>query len=75
VSSWNALAAPKGTPPEVVSRLNRHVNKALQMQHVRDQLLNLGVEARGSTARELSELLASETERWKVVIQRLGLEQ
>lgn len=75
VSSWNGLASPKGTPPEVVSRLNRHVNEALQTQRVRDQLLHLGVDARGGTTRELSELLASETERWKVVIQRLGLAQ
>lgn len=75
VSSWNALAAPAGTPAAAVARLNRHVNDALHAQHVRDQLLHLGVDARGGTPGQLSQLLASETQRWKAVVQRTGLAQ
>ena len=35
VTSWNALAAPAGTPPEIVSLLNRAVNDVLALPDVK----------------------------------------
>jgi tripartite-type tricarboxylate transporter receptor subunit TctC len=68
VSSWNAIAFPAGTPREVVDRMNREVNAALQSPAVRARLADLGVEARGSTPEEARALLESEIRRWSDVI-------
>jgi tripartite-type tricarboxylate transporter receptor subunit TctC len=73
VASWNALAAPGRTPPDVIAFLNREVLKALDSPDVRKQLGSLNVSARGSTPDQLKTLLASEISRWSQVIQRAKL--
>ena len=40
--SWFGFYAPAGTPPDVVSRLNREINKALSTQAVKDRILAIG---------------------------------
>jgi tripartite-type tricarboxylate transporter receptor subunit TctC len=73
VASWNALAAPAGTPAEVVARLNQEALAALASPDVKKRLQNLGVEPRGSTPQEQARLLDSEIKRWSAVIQRAGI--
>ena len=41
-AAWNAIFAPKGTPADVVAKLNAAVVKALDDEGVRKRLLNLG---------------------------------
>jgi tripartite-type tricarboxylate transporter receptor subunit TctC len=73
VSSWNALAAPAKTPKDVIARLNKEVQAALNHPDVKKKLYELNVEARGSTPEQLSELLATETKRWAEVIAKAGV--
>ena len=40
--AWNAMFAPKGTPPAIVAKLNAAVVKALDDENVRKRLLDLG---------------------------------
>lgn len=75
VASWNALAAPAKTPPEVIARLNQEARAALASPEVKKRLQNLGVEPRGSTPQEQARLLESEIQRWSAVIQRAGIPQ
>ncbi|RYF16263.1 MAG: tripartite tricarboxylate transporter substrate binding protein [Comamonadaceae bacterium] len=70
VASWNALAAPAGTPPAVIAKLNAEVNKVLADPGVRKQLADLNVTARGGPPEQLRDLLASEIRRWSDVIVR-----
>ena len=70
IASWNALAAPARTPPDVIERLNRELKTVLASPDIRNKLAELSVEARSSTPQQLSELLASETQRWSGVIER-----
>jgi tripartite-type tricarboxylate transporter receptor subunit TctC len=51
------------------------VLRALALPAVSARLRALGVEARGSTPEELGGLLASETRRWRGVIERAGIEK
>jgi len=74
VASWNALAAPAGTPPEVLERLGRAAQEALAAPAVQQQLLKLGVRVQGSTPAELQALLASEARRWGEVIRAAKIE-
>jgi tripartite-type tricarboxylate transporter receptor subunit TctC len=73
VASWNALAAPAGTPPDVVARLHREVAAALALPDVRKRLTDLNIEARASTPDQLGQLLASEVRRWSDVIARANI--
>ena len=73
VSSWNALAAPAKTPKDVIARLNKEVQAALNNPDVKKKLYELNVEARGSTPEKQGELLASEIKRWSDVIAKAGV--
>lgn len=70
VTSWNALAAPAGTPQAVIAALNRELNKALADPALRRQLADLNVTPRGGTPEQLRALLTSEIARWADVIVR-----
>lgn len=73
VSSWNALAVPAKTPKDVVARLNREVQAVLASPDIRKRLADLDVEARASSPEQLSNLLASDIQRWSEVIHRAGV--
>lgn len=73
VASWNALAAPAGTPRPVIERLQREVQAALATADLQQRLAALNVEARASTPQQLGDLLASEIRRWTAVIERAGI--
>jgi tripartite-type tricarboxylate transporter receptor subunit TctC len=68
VASWNALAAPAGTPPEVIEVLNRAAREAVRSPAVQDKLGKLGMRVAASTPLELQQLLTSEIKRWGDVI-------
>lgn len=68
VIAWNALYAPKGTPPEVVSALNAAVNKVLARPETRQKLLELGFEPGGGTPRQLADFAKAERTKWQPVI-------
>ncbi len=74
VASWNALAAPAGTPSAVVERLNRAVREALETKTVQDRLAPLGVHLRAGTPDQLQTLLVSEIRRWAEVIRVAKIE-
>jgi tripartite-type tricarboxylate transporter receptor subunit TctC len=75
VASWNALAAPARTPPDVIARLNSDINAALASPEVRAKLAELGVEARASSPESARELLTSEIRRWSEVIKGAGIQR
>jgi tripartite-type tricarboxylate transporter receptor subunit TctC len=74
VASWNALAAPAGTPPEVMAVLGRAVREAVASAAVRVRLGKLGMRVQGSSPAELQALLAGEIQRWGGVIRAAKIE-
>lgn len=73
VTSWNALFAPKGTPPAIVATLNRAAIRVLATPAIQARLLELGIEARGEAPAELTARLASDIDRWRAVIEAAGI--
>ncbi|MBS7701263.1 tripartite tricarboxylate transporter substrate binding protein [Chelatococcus sp. YT9] len=73
VSGWYGVAAPAGTDPAVVSRLNEAVAKALAQESVRESLMKAGVEAKGSTPQEFKALIDAEIKRWTALIKEEGI--
>ena len=71
-SAWNALFAPKGTPPTIVAKLNAALGLALDDKDTRAQLLDLGGEIPGTeerTPQALAALVKSEIAKWTPIIQ------
>lgn len=75
VTSWNALFAPAGTPKEVIATLNKAINEVMAMPDVKKKLLELGIEAKGSTPEELGDRLKSDIAKWGAVIEKAGIEK
>jgi tripartite-type tricarboxylate transporter receptor subunit TctC len=75
VVSWNALFAPKGTPPEIVNTLNGALRDILADPGVKNRLIELGIEAKASTPQEVSARLKSDIDKWRNVIEKAGLQK
>ena len=73
VTSWNGIAAPAGTPREIIDKLNREIAAVLKLPEMQDRFQQLGMEAAGSTPAEMGERLKADVERWRDVIGKLGL--
>lgn len=67
---WYGLMAPAGTPADVVSLLNQHINKALSSEEVRLRLAAEGAEATPTSPQAFGQLIAKEIPRWDAVIKR-----
>lgn len=74
VASWNALAAPAGTPAEVIDKLNAAARQALADPAVARKLQDLGVRAQPGSPAQLQTLLASEIRHWGEVIRAARIE-
>jgi tripartite-type tricarboxylate transporter receptor subunit TctC len=75
VTSWNALAAPAGTPAEVIDILNREVNAVLALPDIKAATAKFGMEARGSSSDALRERIKREVAQWAKVIEAAGIEK
>jgi tripartite-type tricarboxylate transporter receptor subunit TctC len=60
---WFGMSAPAKTPRPVLDKLNREVNKALQLADVRQRLDQLGLEVEGGTAEKFDAFIKSEAAR------------
>jgi tripartite-type tricarboxylate transporter receptor subunit TctC len=75
VSAWNAIFAPKGTPQEIVTKLNDALVKALDDENTRKRLLELGgviPSKEERTPASLQKLVESEVARWTPVLKAAG---
>jgi tripartite-type tricarboxylate transporter receptor subunit TctC len=75
VTSWNAIFAPAGTPQPVIDVLNKGIIEVLAMPETKKQLLDLGIEARGSTPAELGDKLKADIAKWTTIIDKSGIEK
>jgi len=70
---WAGLFAPAGTPPEIVSVLNREVVKALRSSDVREAAAEFGFELYGNTPQEFSAMIQADKARTSKVIRDAGI--
>ena len=73
IAGWNALFAPRGTPPEIVNLLNAEVAKALAQPEVRQRILRMGSEPGGGSPEKLKAFVESEVQRWGNLIRKAGI--
>src|SRR5207253_6948890 len=71
-STMFGLGAPKGTPVEILDRLNKEINAGLADPKIKTRLADLGGGVFASSRAEYGELIAAETEKWAKVVKFSG---
>jgi tripartite-type tricarboxylate transporter receptor subunit TctC len=71
-SSFYGVGAPHGTPNEIVDLLNTEINLALADPAIKQRLAELGAIPLGGNAEQFAAMLATETERWRKVVEMSG---
>jgi tripartite-type tricarboxylate transporter receptor subunit TctC len=69
VTAWVAVVAPKGTPNEVVQKLNLEIGRALKEPEFARQISTMGIDPLGSTPGEFAAFLRTEIPRWRQIVQ------
>ena len=72
-SGWLGLGAPKGTPAEIVGKLNKQVNAIMSDPAMKKRLTGLGVEWTAMTPVEFGKLIADAADKWAKVIKFAGI--
>jgi tripartite-type tricarboxylate transporter receptor subunit TctC len=71
--AWNAMFAPRGTPPEIINLLHAELAKALAQPEMRQRLLHMGFEPGKGTPETLAAFVQSESQRWGTAIRKAGI--
>jgi tripartite-type tricarboxylate transporter receptor subunit TctC len=71
--NWYVLLAPRGTPPDIVKRLNAESQRALHAPEIRERLEALGGEPVSGPPEEAAAFLKKEYEQWGRVIREAGI--
>ena len=71
-SYWTGLAAPRGTPTEIVEKLNNEINAALADPKIKARITDLGGTVLVGSTADFVKLIAAETDKWAKVIKICG---
>jgi tripartite-type tricarboxylate transporter receptor subunit TctC len=72
-TSFFGIGVPRGTPTEIVDRLNKEINAGLADPKMKGRIADLGSEAMPMTPAEFGKLVADETEKWGKVIRAANI--
>jgi tripartite-type tricarboxylate transporter receptor subunit TctC len=73
VTGWLGYGAPKGTPVDILEKLNREINAAVATPAISARLQELGSTPLSGTRADFAKLVADDAEKWKNVVQFAGL--
>ena len=71
-SSWYGLGAPKGTPVEIIEKLNKEVNAILAEPKIKARFADISATVLPGTPADFGKHLADETEKWGKVVRFAG---
>ncbi|MCX7374004.1 MAG: tripartite tricarboxylate transporter substrate-binding protein [Alphaproteobacteria bacterium] len=66
--AWIGLFAPRGTPPEAITRINAALNAALADPATRERMTSRGDEPGGGTPADMARMMADDYARWQAVV-------
>jgi tripartite-type tricarboxylate transporter receptor subunit TctC len=72
-SSWFGVAAPKGTPADIVDSLNQQINAGLAAPAIKDRIADMGGMSLAGSPADFGKLIAEETDKWGKVIREAGI--
>ncbi len=73
VNTWFGVGAPRGTPADIVDKLNEEINAALADPQMKARLAELGGTVLAGTPADFEKLIADETEKWARVIRAANI--
>jgi tripartite-type tricarboxylate transporter receptor subunit TctC len=73
VRRWLGLVAPAGTPPEIVERLNRALDRILHEPETRAWLDGQGLELAGGSAQAFDQVLRADYAKWGETVRRFHI--
>ncbi|MBX9777084.1 MAG: tripartite tricarboxylate transporter substrate binding protein [Xanthobacteraceae bacterium] len=73
VSDWTGIGVPRGTPAEVVDRLNKEISAALDDPKIKARFAELGSQLIPMSRADFGKLIADETVKWAKVVKSAGL--
>ena len=73
VTTWYGLSGPAGLPKDIVERLNREVNKAMDDPKVRERLAQETVQTKKMSPQEFSAFMKSEVEKWVPTVRTMNI--
>ena len=65
---WHGIAAPKGTPADIVGKLHENINAILADPAMKPKFANLGAEPAPMTTADIDKFIAAEVDKWAKVI-------
>ena len=74
-TSFHGIAAPKGTPPEIIKKLNSAVNASLADPKLKTRLADLGGMVLTGTPASFGQFIAGEIDKWGKVVKFSGAKQ
>ena len=74
-SAWYGIGAPRGTPTEIIDRLNSAINACLAEPVLKARLADVGGMPFSSSPAQFGNFIAAETEKWAKVIKSAGIKQ
>ena len=72
-AAWFVLLAPAKTPPAVVERMHREVERILALPEVKERFVQLGAEPGSGTPAQVGAFLAAEVRRYQAVVRDAGM--
>ena len=72
-SGWLAIGAPKGTPADIIDRLNTEIKAVVADPKFKARLVSVGIEPVQMTPAQLGKLIEDETEKWAKVVKFAGV--
>lgn len=69
ISSWNALLAPPGTPPQVVAALGQALQRTLADPDFKARMAQQGSQVYAGTPQEYQDFIAAERRKWRHIVQ------
>ena len=72
-SNWWGMAAPKGTPADIIARLREAVVEAMKSSKVLERFEQLGIEPVGDTSAHFAADLVAEAGIWRETVEKAGL--
>jgi tripartite-type tricarboxylate transporter receptor subunit TctC len=73
VSTWSGVGAPRGTPPEIIERLNREINAALMDPGIKARIAEIGGTPLVYSPAEFDAVIRADTEKWAKVIRTANI--
>lgn len=70
---WFGMAAPAGTPPDIVARINTALGNVLKSPSLQQQFATNGLAVRSSSPAEFRDLIASDIDKWGDIFVTAGL--